>query len=389
MKYFLIFFVLVLLLTNFSRAQSDFETNSLLIKASVKQSGLETKTITISSKTSGEFFLKIESLKGVNVEEERFSLNGGEEKVVEINFDSRDIEPGIYIGSLEVRSPEDSMKIPIIFEIDANIDIPPAYKEVEQGSKLTYQIKIFDLSASGGLQEGLSAVNVEVNYIVYSLGGKVAITKDEQLVVDKQSQLTSAIGFPKDMEIGTYVLGAVVKYKGSVGIATQTFEIKKAEVKASENIFSNYFLIAAVIFALVVFIGTVALLVYLLRERDKILYELRRFNEQETKMVFELLKEQKEVAKNKKRGLGKNLDKEIEEKLQELRKKQETRIDEIEKLKKAGNVKEMQKKLDFWRKKGYDTRVMDYKIAGLTTSEMKQLLQKWKKKYSKQGKPKN
>ena len=97
MKYFLIFFVLVLLLTNFSRAQSDFETNSLLIKASVKQSGLETKTITISSKTSGEFFLKIESLKGVNVEEERFSLNGGEEKVVEINFDSRDIEPGIYI----------------------------------------------------------------------------------------------------------------------------------------------------------------------------------------------------------------------------------------------------------------------------------------------------
>ncbi len=389
-KVFALIFFIVLL--GFACGQ-NIETNSLLVKASAKQGELETKSITITSNASGDFSLKINSIEGVSLKENNFTLKEGENKVIDLTFDSEKLEPGVYIGSLEVNGPKDFSSIPLLFEVetkdvifDSNIDIPPAYKEVQQGSKLTYQIKIFDLTSSGGLQNGLGAVNVDINYFVYSLDGKVLITKDDQLVVDKQSQLTNAIGFPVDIAVGTYILAADVKYKDSVGISSQTFEIKAAQQKQEVKSVPNYALIVAVGIALVIFFVTLVVLIYLLKERDQILGELKHFNERETKVVVELLKEQKEVVKKKKGHRKRDLDKEISDKLKELKEKQQSRVYEIEKLEKAGSKKEIKKRLDLWRRKGYDTSALDYKMAGLTTKEMKELLARWKKQYSKKQK---
>jgi hypothetical protein len=395
MKKVLVACILGIFLLSWAAAQADFETNSLLIKSNVKQGDLETKSITISSKTGGDFSLSIGSLEGVQLKESSFTISAGGEKTAEIKFDSTDIKPGIYIGGLEIKGPVDSATIPIVFEVesqdvffDANIDIPPAYKEIEQGGKLTYQAKIFDLAASGGLQDGMKAAKVDVSYVVYGLDGKILMTRDDQIVVDEQSQLTNTIGFPANVATGTYILGAIVKYKESVGISTQTFDIKNATTKTAAEAIPNYALIGAIIFAVVIFFGTVSFLVYLLKERDKVLGEIRKFNERETKMVSQLMREQKELAKNKKHYGKRNLQDEIDKKLKELKNKQQERVNEIQKLKKAGNKKEMEKRLEEWRHKGYNTSMMDYKIAGLTTNEMKQLLDKWKRKYGGKVKPK-
>lgn len=372
-------------------AQNDFQTDSLLVKASAKSGDTITKSITITSKVAGSYNLEVESLKGVEIKERTFTIEQNGEKTVEIIFNTKNIASGIYSGYINVRSETESSKVAVIFEVEsedvlfgANIDIPPAYKQIEQGSKLTYQIKIFDLNAPGLAISDVSPKSVDVTYSVISFDGKVLLNKDDQIIVDKQASLTNALDFPKNIEPGSYILGAVVKYKNSVGIASQTFEIVTPVVKENGQNIPDYAVIGAVIFALAIFFGTIVLFIYLLRERDKVLSQIKKYNENETRTVLRLLKQQKEVVKNKRDDI--DLDEEIEKKLKELKEKQQQRIYEIKKLQSSGNTKEMEKKLRLWRSLGYNTSFMDYKIAGLSTSEMSHLLAKWKKKYSKKPK---
>ena len=41
----------------------------------------------------------------------------------------------------------------------------------------------------------------------------------------------------------------------------------------------------------------------------------------------------------------------------------------------------MKKKLEEWKKKGYNTMALEYKLKDLSVNEMNNLLDKWKRKY--------
>jgi alanyl-tRNA synthetase len=79
------------------------------------------------------------------------------------------------------------------------------------------------------------------------------------------------------------------------------------------------------------------------------------------------------------------IQREIEQKISELREKQAARVEELKKLKRKGNVKEMKARVSEWKKKGYNTLTLDYKLKGLNVKEMKQIMDKWKKKYKTEG----
>lgn len=385
----LIFLLLACLVLTTISAYSGTEVSTMLIKSSLYSGGNDSKTFNIESELGGDFSIEVDSLNGVSVDEDGVFVLANEKMAIEVGFDSAGLDLGTYVGTIKITGPSDSMMIPVILEVesdivlfDVNLDIPPAYSSIEQGEKLIYQTKIFDLTASGGLQEGLGSVSVNVEHTVYDLKGSILLTQSEQQIVNKQSQITNTIDFPQGFVSGVYVLSTIVNYKNSSGISSQTFEIipKSEEIKFNfEN--ADYTLIIILGAGLFLFLLIIFLFVYLIRERDKILSELRKYNSKESREVYRLLSEQKKLAKQKGKDIWKT-EKEAERKIKSLKAKQEQRIKSFKTLKKAGATEEMKQKLKEWKSKGYNTLAMEYKMKDLTKSEMKSILERWRKKYA-------
>jgi len=386
-----IVFLILIFSSGFVFAQGGTEVSSVLIKATVSKDDSIIKSINIKDTNGGKFDLRIVSVLGVSLKEKSFILGPEEEKKLEVNFDSKEVDVGTHIGFIEINGPSDSSKIPVIFEVeskdvffDANIDIPPVYTEIERGSKIVYQVKVFDLTAGGGLQEGLGPESVEVEYVVSDLEGSVLITRAEQLVVNKQSQVTNTITFPKEVQAGDYVLSAVVKYKTSTGISSQTFSIKEPTKSSGLGIdFQDYGILIVAGTALLVFFGVIVLFIYLLRERDRIFVELKKYNSREIREIKELLREQQKVISKKKIVDDRVVRSEINTKIKKLRMKQAKRVSQMRNMKSKGlSVEYMRRKLEHWKTEGYNLSPIEYKVKSLSTNEMQKILSKWKKKYA-------
>ena len=57
------------------------------------------------------------------------------------------------------------------------------------------------------------------------------------------------------------------------------------------------------------------------------------------------------------------------------------RTKKIEQLRKDGKVNDMKRQIQDWKKKGYSTLPLEYKVKGLSGGEMKKILSDWKAKY--------
>ncbi|MEK6854778.1 MAG: hypothetical protein AABX73_00990 [Nanoarchaeota archaeon] len=392
-KLILLLLIVFASLMHTALASPGFEVGSVLLKSSLTEGESVTKSFAIASGEGGEFSLDIGALSRVKLSEESFTLQKGESKTIDVTFDSEKIKPGIYIGSIAITEKKEVEYLPLIYEVeskdvffDANLDIPPAYTEVQQGSKVIAQIKIFDLTSGGETAEkSLSPVSIDVEYTVAGLFGNVLSSESEKIVVNKQAQITKTINFPEDIEEGTYVISAVVKYKESVGVSSQTFAIVKKEENAGSSSlfnFSDYgVLIGILIAGGVIILGIILLFVYIIHERSKFVLELRRYNTEELKHVKEILGEQEKMLRNREHPKIRYIKKDINKKVEKLRKVHQKRIEEFKDLDKKGNIKEMKEKLEEWKRKGYNTLPLEYKIKELSTEEMESIMKKWKKKY--------
>jgi len=366
------------------------EVSSVLVKGTLRGEEVARKTLNLKSQESGTFKLNVESVPGINLGEKEFELKAGASRIIDVVFNSAGLEQGVYIGAINVEGPTDSLQIPLIFEVeskevllDANVDIPPVYTEIAPGAKMVYQLRAFDLTSGGGLQEGLGAVNADVEYSVFALDGNVLVTRSEQIVVDRQSQVTNTISFPEDIAPGNYILSAAVKYQNSTGISSQIFEIKEPSAPATGKTEGlDYVILIASAVGVAVFLAVIFLFVYLLRERDKVLRELKSYNAREIKEVKKLLEAQGQKIREK--GIRRSdFKKQAKEKITKLKKRQQKRISEMEKLRSAGNVKQMEKKLKEWKHQGYNISPTEYKVRELSKTDMEKILTDWKKKYSK------
>jgi len=376
----------------FSQAGDIIETKNVLLKFSLNKGDSIEKDINIYSDLGGEINLDIIGIKeGISFEEDNFILDSGMEKSVNVIFDTNSVNEGVYIGHIEISSGKEKEKIPVIFEIeskdvffDANLDIPSRYSDISKGDKISVQLDIFDLFSGGGIQPGLGSSSVDIEYRVHDLDGNILISENDNLVIDKKAIITKTIDFPIDIETGQYVFSAVIKYKSSVGIVTDLFSVTEEENK--ESLFnlnggtSNTIVI--LVFIGFVFLVLILFFVYIIRDRDKLFLELRKYNDEELKRHKLLLREEAKILKKRKKVSGKDIRKEINEKIKKIKEKHGEKIKQFEKLKKKGEFNEMKKKLREWKKKGYNTASLDYKLKDLSVGEMKEVMSKWKKKYN-------
>ena len=362
---------------------SDVGVSSVLLKIAVTEGESLEKPIYVFSDETGEFFLEVINLEGVSLSEQSFSLDEGGTKEISVKFDSSNLEPGIYVGKIEIINGHRTNDLPISFEVesedlffDANLEIPPAYSVISSGGKFVAQIKIFDLT--GFQQAGsLGATSVDVDYFISSIDGNIISWETEQLVVDEQSEISKTISFSEDVKDGDYFFGVIVRYGSSVATASQMFSIEEETEDEIFPIKTDFKFLLILVFILIVFAGFVFMFVYLVRDRDKLVLELREYNAVELRAQRDLLMAQQKVLEKK--GESKEeIRTEIKKKIGSLKKKQRERVGEFRKLKKVGSVSEMKRKLSGWKGAGYNTKSLEYKMKGLSAKEMQKILSKWK-----------
>jgi hypothetical protein len=367
------------------------DVESLLLKVSMHQGEYQSKTIRLSGLESGEVFLNT-NVNGVILNQNNFSINPGETKSIEAFFNSSGILPGVYVGSVEVKSGSDVTLIPIIFEIesndvlfDLNIDIAPQYNELAPGKSLVSLVKIYDLS-SGGTSNGLGATKVDVSYVVLSSDGGIINSETESIVVDKQTQVIKSVTFPNDIKEGDYIYAVEVKYKDSIGVSTYNFRIVSNSAFAGVNVESLDWKFFSVVIAMIIFFsGLGVLFIYFLKDKDRVILELERYNSEELAKQKELLEAQGKLLDEKGEVDKKKVNKEIEQKVFALKEKHKARMEVVKKLRKKGADKELEKKLLEWKKSGYDTIALEAKLGSLGVNDMKKLMADWKKKYNTEG----
>jgi hypothetical protein len=367
-----------------SKGPTDLGVSSFLLKAVVEEGESLSKPITISSTDGGRFSVEVIGVSGVKVSEDIFSLENNEKKDISVEFNSKGLDPGVFIGSVEITGEGEIRVIPVSFSVesedlffDLNLNIPPGYSVIEPGGKLVANVKIFDLTgfqSSGSL--GQSSVDLE--YTVTSIDGSLLMSESESVIVDGQTDFSKTITFPEDVSEGDFFITATVKYGSSVGTASDLFTIGEIE-KASPTPDFDLNLGAVLIVVVIGFAGFIFMFVFFIRDRNNMLSQLRRHNTSERKDQIKLLLAQKKVLRKKGRR-RRDLNREIKRKVYNLKIRQKRRKAEFKRLKKRKKIGTMQNKLNEWKRQGYHSGDKDYKLKNLSSNDMSHLLRNWKSK---------
>jgi len=383
-----LFCILIVLSLFFIRiCSAEFEVESSFLKTSITQGEYANRSLSVSSGT-GDFMEISGDSPWMQISEKNIALNAGEIKNVNIVLNSSGLSPGIYLGSIKIMGGKSSVSIPVIFEVQSkdlffglNIDIPAQYTDVSPGGKMLAQIKIFDLTTSGGTSKGVGSSVIKMEYEVMDMQGRIIVSDSEDMVINGDTTTTKSISIPETLPKGDYLLSASCRYKSSSATSSRIFRIIETSsgnswFQGGEFFSQPYFiLLASLLFlAIILFLFS-----YFLRDRDKMLLELKKYNSWELNHQKSLLKEQAKILAG--RGISKGeISREYRRKINHLRKKRKSRISEISKLQKSGSsYSEMRRKLNEWKREGYNTFNLEYKMKGLNEKDMKEMISKWKK----------
>ena len=367
----------------FSYEADELSFNTLLLKNSIMEEGSVNNNLKIKNNKEmpESFYLEVrgDELKDlVKLNENNFNLKPGEEKNLEIEFNSKGKSPGIYIGNLAFNNNE---KIPIILEIqskevffDSNLNIFPKGTSFIPGERLNAEMRVFDL-----LNIGKSSV--VITYFVRDFEGKTIIFESENRVIQGQVEdYSKSFVLPDDIDLGNYVFATTIEYEDSVGTSSAFFNVVEEKLN-NQFIFNNSFLLVLISLFFLAFL----IFIYSLFYRDKLLRELHNQYKNELRRQREIidlkskldykrldnLRERKEYSREVK-AVKKN-------RLKELKKMYKGRVSEFYKLKKSGNKKQLISKLKKWKKQGYNTKVLENKFKMPNLKYIKNKLKKWKK----------
>lgn len=368
-------------------ASATVEVNSALLKLSLKQGDTGSQPFSLLSSEPNIVNLAVKNVPGVTLSDESFFMNPGETKSVDLRFNSSGLDTGVYVGNVLIKGKDSSSVLPVVLEVeskdvffDANLDIPPFYSEVAPGNQVLAQIKMFDLT-SGGTSKGLGPASVNINYKVFREDGALISSETETLVINQDSGITKSVTIPSDAKEGIYVMVVELVYGTSVGISSEMFTVSRSAAAINGftlgNLSFSWFTVVVAIF------GIILLFIYffflLVRDRDKFMVALKAYHDSEMEKQKEFLMDQKCVLEEKKCISPRKLNAEINQKISALRHKQKSRVRELREMRKEGDVSAMEAKLAEWKRKGYNTLLLESKLNGLTAVDIEKIMLKWKK----------
>ena len=380
-------------------AEVDFELDTLFLKVSLSVNSTTINHIKIADGI-GDFSIKVNEIPGLvdfRYPEEVVDGEEGEEgeegekreHEIEIIFNSNGVEPGVYLGELEISTKDIIKIIPIILEVqtdivvfDSNLNLYPAGKNILPGDTFNANVRIFDLV-------NFERSSIEVVYSVEDFSGNTVLSETENLIIEDKLDYTKSLTLPESTELGNYVLTVVVSYTDSVGdqsVGTSAVLFKVAEEKEDEGALSEKAILYVIImfgFFFLIFLG---LFVYTLFFRDKMLKELQRQYKGELRRQMQLIRCRSGQDYNLLKGPEEKREyrKEVEE-IKKLRKVKlsevkEKKIIEFKEIKKKYTGSNLKKQLQAWKKRGYNTQVLERKYKMPSVKSIKAKVSDWKRK---------
>ncbi|RMD66293.1 hypothetical protein D6817_04395 [Candidatus Pacearchaeota archaeon] len=364
----------------------SFDLENFFLKVNLRAGEFAEREIVVRGEAGEHLTARVVGLPGVSVSERAFSVGSSGEKLLKVRFNSSTLEPGVYVGSVVVSDGKEEKSVPVIFELetkdlffDVTLEIPSEYVEIEPGERVVANVKVFDLTGFKGTG-ALGPTSVRLQYVLRSISGKVVSAESESVVVDRKTQFSKSLAVPNFTDEGDYVLSAVVRYRSSVGVASRVVSVRKRQALSAQPVHVPqgivYALVSAFVFVLVVLFAFYA---FFLRERRKLIAEIERHNELELKRQRELLLAQRKLA-IKKGASTKEVDREIERKLTKVREEHKRRLEMAKKARARREIEEMKRKIEEWKKKGYNTLALELKLKALNKKEMERLMEEWKGK---------
>lgn len=252
--------------------KKDFSISTDLIKVLLKKGeSFKTSIVVKNTEKSSqnfEFLLSPSLEEFVSVSETGFTLQGGEEKIVYLNFiSSEKTEPGVYTGLLKIKTADKTKEVSIIDTIksykvlfDISLDIPSKYKELLAGEELLLQTSLFNLG-------DLGKTDVKIEYIIKDFEGNILLEESEVVGVETQVSFSKMIKLSSNLKPGDYVAIVQARYDGSLGGSNSVFRI--VEKKSELPTFTPYLLFLAVAGVLSFFM-IVFFLLFLRNEKGKL-----------------------------------------------------------------------------------------------------------------------
>ncbi len=244
----------------------EFSVSPSSIKEQVVLGAAKVKTIVIRNTGDDELNFDLEVLTisdFVFLSDSGFSLQPGEEKIVELNIIGKKL--GSYPGELIVSAEGIEKSVILIIEVeteqvlfDAKMDVPLPYKQVKAGDDLKIQITLLSVGPP-------RKVDVTATYLIKDKRGNVVYESSETFAVEKQTSYVKSFKVPEYLEPGDYLAIVEVRYENSFAVSSEIFRVISKKSALQEIAKSN-----ALSIILIISIGFVFLFVYLIAPRSKI-----------------------------------------------------------------------------------------------------------------------
>ncbi len=360
--------------------------NPIEFQVNYPSNEMSSKILRIYSADSGQLDVNIIDVPAVSLKESVFNVIAGESSEIEVFLDATKTLPGVSVGSVEFSDKKGVFDIPLVVKTEKDVfygvdsEVSPQYEEVNAGDKIVFQVKVIDLTQGFLVNETILGPGiVDMEYYLYDSSGKILSSETERLIVDKHIQVSKSFLLPSGVSSGQYVFAVVAKYKDSVAVDAGFFKVIEKEKKSFiEGIGWVYLAVIAGI--IIFFIILIILFLDIIKQRDKMIIELERYNSWEGKHYKKLLKEQVKIAKEKKVANKKSLFAEVKEKWNYLKFRHKARKQHFIELKKLKKVGVMEQKLMKLIGRGYEDVVEHAKLSFITKEDFSKIVSGLKSK---------
>ncbi|MAG08572.1 hypothetical protein CMO89_03800 [Candidatus Woesearchaeota archaeon] len=244
-----------------------FNVDRDLLRAELKQG--ETKKDSLVITNEGETILAF-SINVIGLEdmilvmENDFVLLPGESKEITVYLSASENQPiKLYTGKLLVTANYEMKLIAVILDVtkkkplfDINAKVHNVTKKVLKGEDVEADITMINV---GDFKE----IDVTLHYAVRDLDGNTINFREETMAVKEKLSIARRLRLPEDIDYGTYLFYAEVRYGKEKAMSTDVFEVVEVkpvvEVRRFARIldFRNYILIM-LLTIICILLGTIA-----------------------------------------------------------------------------------------------------------------------------------
>jgi len=263
----------------------DFVIDKEELKVKLKQG--ETKEEFIKIKNNLQRLLSILiDLEGVkdflSPEEESLktiTLNPKSEELVPIDFfASEDVEPDVYVKSINISTENTEKELPVVLDVsskeilfDLSLKLEEKFRKISPGKKIEAIITIFK-------PENIEGAEVLVNLLVQDFTGNIIVEKNRSVSLHSTVQIKEEIILPPDIKSGKYLLVAKTKYADQIAVVSKTFEV-------AEEITDLFFYLIFSILIIIIVLLTIFITIILKRaQKSKI-----KVNQKDLDDIYELI----------------------------------------------------------------------------------------------------